>query len=128
MATLPLPGSKLDISGYPTWQVPSTLQSVLRFLWDSLKPESEKILGNVELLHSINNPALPCHNIDGNESLIVEDILDFLIPREKLSGKDKVPCLLCRQKEITLKVMQKHVRGHILYDLCDCAAPHECKS
>jgi len=75
----PLPGSELDISDYPTWRVPSTqLQSVLRFLWDSLEPESEKILGN--------------------ESLIVEDVPDFLIPRQKLSGKDKVPYLLCGQK------------------------------
>jgi hypothetical protein len=54
----------------------------------------KKSLGNVKLLHSINNPALPYHNIDGNESLIVEDIPDFLIPREKLSEKGNFPCLL----------------------------------
>jgi len=82
----------------------------------------------VELLHSINNPALPYHNIDGNESLIIEDVPDSLIPRQKLSGKDKVPCLLCGQKEITVKDMRKHVGGHILRDIRDCAAPHECKS
>jgi hypothetical protein len=56
----PPPESELDIFDYPTWRLPSTqLQSVLRFLWDLLEPESEKILGNVELLHSINNSALP---------------------------------------------------------------------
>ena len=37
----------------------------------TLDPESEKILGNVELLPSINNPAdLPYKDIKGDESLI----------------------------------------------------------
>ena len=123
----PLPGSTQDISDYP-WRVSATeLQFVLKFLWDSLEPESEKILGNVELLHSINNSALPYHDINGNESLMVEDVPNVLTLRQKLSGKDKVPCLLCGQKEISLKDMQKHVGGHILCDLCDCAVPDECK-
>ena len=124
----PLPGSTLDISDYPTWRVSATeLQFVLKFLWDSLEPESEKILGNVELLHSINNSALPYHDINGNESLMVEDVPNVLTLRQKLSGKDKVPCLLCGQKEISLKDMRKHVGGHILRDLRDCAVPDECK-
>jgi len=67
LAAIPLPGSKLDESDYPTWRIPSQqLQLVLDDLWDSLEPESEKILGNVGLLPSINNPAtLPYHDIDG---------------------------------------------------------------
>jgi hypothetical protein len=87
------------------WISSTQLQSVLKILWDSLEPESEKILGNVELLHSINNSALPYQDINGNESLIVEDVPDFLIPRQKLCGKDKVPCYLCGQEGITLKDM-----------------------
>jgi hypothetical protein len=71
---------------------------------------------------------MPYCDINGNESLIVEDVPDFLIAKKKLSGKDKVPCLLCGQEEIALKDMQKHVGGHILHDLHDCAAPDECKS
>ena len=54
------------------------------------------------LLNSINNSDLPYCDINGNESLIVEDGLDFI---KKLSGKDKVPCLLCEQEEIALKGM-----------------------
>ena len=58
LAAKPLPGSKMDESDYPTWRIPSQqLESVLNALWDSLEPESEKILGNVELLPSITNLA-----------------------------------------------------------------------
>ena len=98
-------------------------------MWDALEPESEKILGNVESLYSVNNsPALPYHDINGKEFFVVEDLPEFLIPKQKLAGKDKVPCLLCGQDGIALKDMQKHVGGHILHDLHDCAAPDECKS
>jgi hypothetical protein len=42
----------------------------------TLDPESEKILGNVELLPSINNPAdLPYQDIKGDESLIFQTVL-----------------------------------------------------
>ena len=58
---------------------------------------------------------------------MVEDVPNVLTLRQKLSGKDKVPCLLCGQKEISLKYMWKHVGGHILCDLRDCAVPDECK-
>jgi len=71
----------------------------------SLEPESETILINVELLHSINNSALPYHHINRNESLIVQDVPDVLTLRQKLSGKGKVPCLLCGQAQIVLKDM-----------------------
>ena len=72
---------------------------------DSLEPESETILGNVELLHSINNSALPYHDINRNKSLLVQDIPYVFTLRQKLSGKDKVPCLLCGQAEMVLKDM-----------------------
>ena len=94
----------------------------------ALEPESEKILGNVELLQSINNSMLLYHDINANESLTVRDVPDSLISRKKLSGKDKVHCFLCGQEEIALKHMRKHVGGHILHDLRDCAVPDECKS
>ena len=61
-----------------------------------------------------------------NESLIVQDVPDVLTLRQKLSGKGKVPCLLCGQAEIVLKDMWKQVGGHILHDQCDCAASNEC--
>ena len=72
---------------------------------DSLEPESEKILENVELLHSINNSSLPYHDINGNKLLIVQNVPDVFTLRQKLFGKDKVPCLLCGQAEIVLKDM-----------------------
>ena len=40
----------------------------LGVLWDTLEPDSEKILGNVKLLPSTNNPAaLPYHDINVDE-------------------------------------------------------------
>jgi len=55
LAARPLSGGKLDESDYPTWRLQSQqLQLVLDALWDSLEPESEKILGNVGLLPSVN--------------------------------------------------------------------------
>ena len=66
LAAGPLPGSKLDKSDHPTWRIPSEqLQMALGVLWDTLEPDSEKILGNVELLPSISNPAaLPYRDIN----------------------------------------------------------------
>ena len=72
----------MNESDYPTWRIPSVqLQLALDILWDSLEPESEKILGNVAMLPSITNPAaLPHCDIDENESLLVKDIPGCLLP------------------------------------------------
>ena len=97
LAAKPLPGSKVDESVYPTWRIPSQqLQLVLNALWESLEPESEKILGNVTMLPSINNSAtLPYCDINGHESLLVKDIPDCLLPKQKHNGKYIFPCFLC---------------------------------
>ena len=48
------------------------------------------------LLPSITNPAAVPHcDIDENESLLVKYIRGFLLPQQKYSGKDVLPCLLC---------------------------------
>jgi len=95
-------------------------------LWDSLEPESEKILGNVALPPSITNPAaLPYCDINGNESLLVKDVPGCLLPQQKHSGKDILPCSLCGELTI-LKDMQNHVRGHILCTFCKYDAPDKC--
>jgi hypothetical protein len=78
---------------------------VLDDLWDSLEPESEKIVGNVELLPSISNPAaLPYHEINGDESLLIKDIPNCLLPQQKYSGKDMLPCFI-RGEVMALKEM-----------------------
>ena len=65
--------------------------------------------------------------MNGNKSLVVENLPDHLVPKQKLAGKDKLPCFLCGQENVALKDMWKHVGGHILCNLCDCATPNECK-
>ena len=64
----------------------------LGVLGDTLEPNSEKILGNVELLPSISNPAaLPHCDINGDESLIGKDIPGCLLPQKKHNAKDMLP-------------------------------------
>jgi hypothetical protein len=90
--------------------------------------ESEKILGNVELLPSINNSAtLPYHDINGDESLLVKNIPACRLPQQKHSGKDimMLPCFLCGEMTVS-KDMRKHVGGHILCTLCKPDTPDEC--
>ena len=65
-------------------------------LWESLEPETEKIIGNVELLPIINDPdSLPYHDHSNNDTLFVENLPECLIPRQKLTSKDKISCLFC---------------------------------
>ena len=54
-------GSSADPKHYPTWQLSKMdLQNVLDSLWDSLEPDTERVVGNAHLLLSTKNPdALP---------------------------------------------------------------------
>ena len=73
--------------------------SGLCILWDILEPDSEKIVGNMELLPSISNPAaLPYHDINGDESLTAKDIPGCLLPQKKYNAKDILSCFLCGEK------------------------------
>ena len=116
--------SSQDTSHYPTWKLASIdLHAVLDSLWESLEPETEKIIGNVELLPTINNSdSLPYHDHGNNDTLFVENLPDCLIPKQKLAGKDKVSCFLCKE-EMTLNKMQNHVGSHILHTLCNTEDP-----
>ena len=69
IAAKPMSGGSQDTSYYPTWKLASTdLHAVLTSLWESLEPETEKIIGNVELLPTINNPdSLPYHDHSNND-------------------------------------------------------------
>ena len=63
-------GSSADHEHYPTWRLSKMdLQNVLDSLWDSLKPDTDKVVGNVHLLLSTKNSnALPYqHPIDGTK-------------------------------------------------------------
>ena len=85
IAAKPMAGSSQDASYYPTWKLASTdLHAVLYSLWESLEPETEKIIGNVELLLTVNNSdALPYHDHRNNDTLFVENLPECLIPPQK---------------------------------------------
>jgi hypothetical protein len=96
IAAKPKFGSSQNTSYYPTWKLASTnLHAVLNSLWESLEPETEKIIGNVELLPTINNPdSLPYHDHNNHVTLFVAKLPECLIPQQKLVSKDKISCFL----------------------------------
>ena len=99
-------GSSQGTSHYPTWKLASTdLHAVLDSLLESLEPETEKIIGNVELLFTVNNSdSLPYHDHRNNDTLFVENFPECLIPQQKLASKDRISCFLCNE-EMTLNKM-----------------------
>jgi len=111
----PPPGSLTDKSRYPTWRLSSKdLQTVLDSLWDSLEPQTDRIMGNVHMLPSIkNSDALPYQHLDGRKEFFMKDLPDCLTPKEKYSANDKLSCHFCREK-VKLSQMRNHVGGHIL--------------
>src|SRR6202050_3486679 len=127
IATMPMSGSFQDTSYYPTWKLASTdLHAVLDSLWESLEPETKKKIGNVELLPIINNPdSLPYHDYSNNDTLFVENLPECLIPRQKLTSKDKISCLFCGEG-MTLNKMRNHVGSHILCALRNTKDPKVC--
>jgi hypothetical protein len=99
---------------------------VLDSLWESLEPETEKIIENVELLPIINNSdSLPYHDHNNNDTLFIENLPECLIPQQKLTSKDKISCLLCGEG-MTLNKMRDHVGSHILHAFCDTRDPKVC--
>jgi hypothetical protein len=106
IAAKPAFGSSQNASYYPTWKLASTnLHAVLNSLWESLDPETEKIIGNVELLPTINNPdLLPYRDHSNQVTWFVENLPECLIPQQKLASKDKISCFLCGE-EMTLNKM-----------------------
>ena len=114
----PPPGSLADNSRYPTWRLSSKdLQTVLDFLWDSLEPQTDRIIGNTHMLLSIKNPnALPYQHLDGTKEFFMKDLPNHLIPKEKYSANDKISCHFCREK-VKLSQMRNHVGRHILCGL-----------
>jgi hypothetical protein len=127
VAAKPMSGSSQNTSYYPTWKLASTdLHAVLDSLWESLEPETEKIIGNVELLPTINNSAsLPYHDHSNNDTLFVENLPECLIPQQKLSSKDKISCFLCGEG-MAVNKMRNHVGSHILHALCNSVDPKVC--
>jgi len=120
--------SSQDKCYYPTWKLAYTdLHAGLNSLWESLEPETEKIIGNVELLPTtINNPdSLPYHDHGNNHALFVANLPECLIPWQKLARKNKISCFLCGE-EMTLKKKLKHVESHILHSLCNNENPKMC--
>ena len=83
-------GNLVDMSHYRTWQLSSKdLQTVLDLLYESLEPQTDRIIGNTHMLLSIKNPdALPYQHLDGAKEFFIKDLPNSLIPKEKYSAND----------------------------------------
>ncbi|PPR04251.1 hypothetical protein CVT26_004196 [Gymnopilus dilepis] len=93
------------------------LQGILDDAWESLRPDSNDILSNLELLPIIVNPeALPYKDNDGKPWFFVKNLPSHLLPVPKLPGKTKVHCFICGA-ERALKEMRNHVGRHILWEM-----------
>lgn len=102
----------------------SQLDEALTSAWQSLEPETEKILGNIEMLpHVCNSEALPYRNYALEEEFFVQNVFQNITHRPKSSGKDKVKCLIC-DTELALNKMRNHVGSHILHSLRDIPDPN----
>ena len=115
----PASGSSADHKHYPTWRLSTTdLQNVLDSLWDSLEPDTDRVVGNAHLLLSTKNPdGLPyCHPTNGTKYFFVTTLPDSLKVQKKHNANDKLPCYFCRE-EVKLSKMWNHVGGHILCSL-----------
>jgi hypothetical protein len=113
-------GSSADHKCYPTWQLSKMdLQNVLNSLWDSLEPDTDRVVRNAYPLLSTKNPdALPYRNpIDGSKHFFMITLPDSLKLQEKHDANDKLPCHFCRE-EVKLSKMWNHGGGHILCSLC----------
>jgi len=96
----PSPGSSTDSLRYPTWRLSKTdLQRVLDSLWDSLEPDTDRIVGNVHMLPLIKNPdTLPYQYLDGTKEFFIKNLPDCLIPKKKFGANEKLSCHFCRDK------------------------------
>ena len=122
------PNNGSSLFCYPTWKLAAVeLTSILDSMWELLEPETEKVIGNAELLPFINNPtALPYQDIDGIHSLLIKNIPDCLVPRTKYGAKEIISCLLCGE-DMMLSKMRNHVGSHILHFLRGVEDPKKCE-
>ena len=64
------------------------LHAVLDAMREPLEPETEKIIGNVELLPVVNNPkALSYQDINRSHTLLIKNIPGFLLSQKKIQCK-----------------------------------------
>ncbi|KZP09618.1 hypothetical protein FIBSPDRAFT_963820 [Athelia psychrophila] len=108
---------QLDASCFPTWRLElSELDEVLNALWESLEPNTEKIIGNANLLPKIISPQLPYCNSSKEEHFVIQNLPEGLISTPKLATKGIIPCFLCGVK-MELRKMRNHIKHHILHSM-----------
>ncbi|KAI1781589.1 hypothetical protein LXA43DRAFT_1070016 [Ganoderma leucocontextum] len=114
LAPPPPPASESNISAVNkapmTWWLKETdLEETMAYAWESLRPDTNDILGNMELLPKLTNVTLPYRNEDGHERLKILDV-PAPLSTEKRSGDLKIACLICKTSTVyPLKSMRNHV-------------------
>ncbi|KAF8162739.1 hypothetical protein B0H34DRAFT_805390 [Crassisporium funariophilum] len=108
------PDVKVGRNDQPVWSLEhSDLITTLKDAWESLNPDADEIITNVELLPEIFGEGLPYKTSVGIPNFMIDNPP---VQLEKLAAKDQVPCKLCG-KILRLNQMRNHVGGHILRSL-----------
>jgi hypothetical protein len=75
------------------------LQRVLDSLWDSLEPDTDRIVANIQILPLIKNPdTLPYQYLDDTKEFFIKNLPDCLIPKKKFGANEKLSCHFCGYK------------------------------
>ncbi|KDR69600.1 hypothetical protein GALMADRAFT_77244 [Galerina marginata CBS 339.88] len=108
------PDVMIDDEDMPVWTVEnSDLQAALNDAWESLNPDADEIVSNIESLPEIFGTSLPYKSSAGIPQLYVTNLP---IQLTKLKAKDEIPCRICK-KIVHLNEMRNHVGQHILRSL-----------
>ncbi|KAI0729016.1 hypothetical protein C8Q72DRAFT_341270, partial [Fomitopsis betulina] len=97
---------------------------ILMFAWESLSPDTEDIISNLELVPSITASKLPYKDKLGNNVLTVLDAPAWLTI-EKKAGMAAETCFICGARQ-PVKNMRNHVGHHILYAMRGIAEHGAC--
>ncbi|EJD33363.1 hypothetical protein AURDEDRAFT_177557 [Auricularia subglabra TFB-10046 SS5] len=86
----------------PTWVFSrSQILDVLGEAWESLEPDSERILLNISALPTLKNDAqLPYRSRTDEPMFVVRDLPAHLTPEQKHEGKDMLACYLCKKQRL----------------------------
>ncbi|KAH9922493.1 uncharacterized protein B0H18DRAFT_879325 [Fomitopsis serialis] len=102
----PLGPSVVALARQPTWSLThSQLDTILTFAWESLSPDTEDIISNLEQVPPLTAAKLPYKDKLGK-------VAAFQF--EKQAGTASVACFICGIRHL-VKNMRNHVGHHILY-------------
>ncbi|KAF6742437.1 hypothetical protein DFP72DRAFT_1022411 [Ephemerocybe angulata] len=108
-----------------TWRLENdVLQKASSAAWAALNPETEEIVGNIDMLPRIDNSRFPYRDSADKQKFVIEAMpaqLNEIAPPKRINSR--VECFLCGEEGIQLREMVRHVGCHILHASRGASAP-----